>query len=306
MLHVNNAGFCRSSSFASSLLLMPPSCSFCLLFFFHKHVHFHRRQSRELLSWWIGGKIRHHITCANRTEPIDPQTTMFQSTIYARHERRRLDREAAQRQGGASSSHDAHDGKIVSSTALGEVSPPAMASASASAATFAATTSSMDVPSSSSVSSTAHLPLSGYMDSSSATSISFSDDEPLASANPSYEHHRHHQPQSYTKGSTLLLAASAAATSAWTFSRTAQGARPLHAPFLSASGTTTAGATAGTRQVVLLAGACVAAGGHCCPISSPFRAGAGLPVAAKMSVLGVMSFYVGGRYASRVHRHQHH
>ena len=194
----------------------------------------------------------------------------------------------------------------MSSSALGEVSPPAMASASASAATFAATTSSMDVPSSSSVSSTAHLPLSGYMDSSSATSISFSDDEPLASANPSYEHHRHHQPQSYTKGSTLLLAASAAATSAWTFSRTAQGARPLHAPFLSASGTTTAGATAGTRQVVLLAGACVAAGGHCCPISSPFRAGAGLPVAAKMSVLGVMSFYVGGRYASRVHRHQHH
>ena len=231
---------------------------------------------------------------------------MFQSTIYARHERRRLNREAAQRQGGASSSHDAHDGKIVSSTALGEVSPPAMASASASAATFAATTSSMDVPSSSSVSSTAHLPLSGYMDSSSATSISFSDDEPLASANPSYEHHRHHQPQSYTKGSTLLLAASAAATSAWILSRSAQGARPLHAPFLSASGTTTAGATAGTRQVVLLAGACVAAGGHCCPISSPFRAGAGLPVAAKMSVLGVMSFYVGGRYASRVHRHQHH
>ena len=247
------------------------------------------------------------MSCENRTEPIDPQTTMFQSTIYARHERRRLNREAAQRQ--RRPSHYAHDGGIVSRSALGEVSPPAMAStsASASAETFAATTSSMDVPSSSIVSSTAHLPLS--MDLSSATSISFSDDEPLASANPSYEHHRHHQPQSYTKGSTLLLAASAAATSAWILSRTAQGARPLHAPFLSASGTTTTtttAATAGTRQVVLLAGACVAAGGHCCPISSPFQAGAGLPVAVKMSVLGAMSFFVGGRYASRVHRHQHH
>ena len=247
------------------------------------------------------------MTTCYRTEPIDPQTTMFQSTIYARHERRRLNREATQRQRrqGGAPSHDAHDGRIVSRSALGEVSPPAMASASASAETFAATTSSMDVPSSSSVSSTAHLPLS--MDLSSATSISYSDDEPLASANPSYEHHRHHQPQSYTKGSTLLLAASAAATSAWILSRTAQGARPLHAPFLSASGTTTTTpATAGTRQVVLLAGACVAAGGHCCPISSPFRAGAGLPVAVKMSVLGAMSFFVGGRYASRVHRHQHH
>ena len=243
------------------------------------------------------------MTTCYRTEPIDPQTTMFQSTIYARHERRRLNREAAQRQ--RRPSHDAHDGRIVSRSALGEVSPPAMASTSASAETFAATTSSMDVPSSSSVSSAAHLPLS--MDLSSATSISYSDDEPLASANPSYEHHRHHQPQSYTKGSTLLLAASAAATSAWILSRTAQGARPLHAPFLSASGTTTTtAATAGTRQVVLLAGACVAAGGHCCPISSPFRAGAGLPVAVKMSVLGAMSFFVGGRYASRVDRHQHH
>ena len=185
------------------------------------------------------------MSCENRTEPIDPQTTMFQSTIYARHERRRLNREAAQRQ--RRPSHYAHDGGIVSRSALGEVSPPAMASTSASAETFAATTStsSMDVTSSSSVSSTAHLPLS--MDLSSATSISFSDDEPLASANPSYEHHRHHQPQSYTKGSTLLLAASAAATSAWILSRTAQGARPLHAPFLSASGTTTTTTTADRR-----------------------------------------------------------
>lgn len=128
----------------------------------------------------------------------------------------------------------------------------------------------------------------------------------------SHAHPQHHQPQSYTKGSTLLLAASAAASSAWVLSRIAPTSRPVHSPFVNATlkaaaRTTTAATTTsgGTRQVALLAGACMATGGHCCPISSPFRAGAGLPMAVKMSVLGAMSFLVGGRYASRVHQQQH-
>ena len=127
----------------------------------------------------------------------------------------------------------------------------------------------------------------------------------------SHAHPQHPQPQPYTKGSTLLLAASAAATSAWALSKIAPTSRPVHSPFVNATlkaaaRTTTAATTSGgTRQVALLAGACMATGGHCCPISSPFRAGAGLPVAVKMSVLGATSFLVGGRYASRVHQQQH-
>ena len=130
----------------------------------------------------------------------------------------------------------------------------------------------------------------------------------------SHAHPQHQQPQSYTKGSTLVLAASAAATSAWALSRIAPGSRSVHSPFANANATlkaaartTTAATTGGgTRQVALLAGACMAAGGHCCPISSPFRGGAGLPVAVKMLTLGVMSFFVGGRCASRVHHQQQH
>jgi len=253
----------------------------------------------------------------NGTEPKKThRATMFQSTIYARHERRLLDREAAQWQRrqeeqDGSSSHDSQAPDMVSSSADGEVSLARLART--------ATRETTDATSSSSMSSFTDVPFS--MDISSATSVSYSD-EPLvaaaaadqhlqayhlsASADPSYHHH---QPQSYTKGSTLLLAASAAATSVWTLSRTAQGPRPFHTPFLSASGKTTAAtaaASGGTRQVALLAGACMAAGGHCCPISSPFRMGAGLPVAVKMSALGAMSFFVGGRTASRVYRHQHH
>lgn len=158
---------------------------------------------------------------------------------------------------------------------------------------------------------------------SSATSIVYSDvpsvsrDDGSSSyraqnqPQSSHAHPQHHQPQSYTKGSTLLLAASAAATSAWALSRTAPGSRSVHSPFVNATlkaaaRTTTAATTSGgTRQVALLAGACMAAGGHCCPISSPFRGGAGLPVAVKMSVLAGLSFFVGGRYASRVHQQQH-
>lgn len=127
----------------------------------------------------------------------------------------------------------------------------------------------------------------------------------------SHAHPQHPQPQSYTKGSTLLLAGSAAASSAWALSKIAPTSRPVHSPFVNATlkaaaRTTTAASTSGgTRQVALLAGACMAAGGHCCPILSPFRAGAGLPVPVKMSVLGAMSFLVGGRYASRVHQQQH-
>ena len=241
---------------------------------------------------------------------------MFKSTIYARHERRLLAREASQRQRrqedqdkqASSTSH------VPVSRSEDEVSTMMARRASASAATFErsdASPSLLHVPNA--ISSTEN-PFS--VDFSSTTSISYSDVPPAArdDGSSTYRHyasHHHQQPHAYTKGSTLLLAASAAATSAWALSRIAPGSRPVHSPFANAAlkaaaGTTRAATTGGgTRQVALVAGACVAAGGHCCPISSPFRAGAGLPVAVKMSVLGAMSFWVGGRYASRVHQQQH-
>ena len=235
--------------------------------------------------------------------------------LRARHERRLLAREAAQRQrrqeeqDRQASSHVPAEANMLSRSEDDQVSTMMMARAStlASAATFET--------------SDAFPSLSNTF--SSTTSIVYSD-VPSSVArdvgSSSYRGHYqpqsshavlHPQPQSYTKGSTLLLAASAAATSAWALSRIAPTSRPVHSPFVNATlkaaaRTTTAATTSGgTRQVALLAGACMAAGGHCCPISSPFRAGAGLPVAVKMSVLGAMSFLVGGRYASRVHQQQH-
>lgn len=242
---------------------------------------------------------------------------MFKSTIYARHERRLLDREASKRQrrqeeqDKQASSHMPAEANMLSSSVDDEVSTMMMAGEPtlASAATFEVSDAS---PSLSKIFSSttsivySDVPSSVHRDDGSSSYRAHY--QPLSAHAP---HPQHHQPQSYTKGSTLLLAASAAATSAWALSRIATGSRPVYSPFvhatLKAAGTTTAAASTcgGTRQVALLAGACMAAGGHCCPISSPFRAGAGLPVAVKMSVLGAMSFLVGGRFASRVHQQQH-
>lgn len=241
---------------------------------------------------------------------------MIRSTIYARHERRLLSREAARRQRWQEEQDDAAshvETKEAPEVSRSEDEVSTMASASASAATpgiisdasfstMGTLASSTDFPSSTGFSST--------------TSIVYSDVPSERDGSSSYHHHQaQQQPKSNAKGSTLLLAASAAATSAWAFSRSARVSRPFHTPFVNASlraagtscstATATTSASGGSRQVALLAGACMAAGGHCCPISSPFRAGARLPAAVKMSVLGAMSFFVGGRYASRLHQQQH-
>ena len=246
---------------------------------------------------------------------------MFKSTIYARHERRLLAREAAQRQrwqeehDKQASSQVPAEADMLSRSEDDQVSTMMMARAPTSALASAATFESSDAsPSlSNSFSSTTSIVYSDVPSSVARDdgSSSYRGHHRPQSSHAHPPHPPHPQPQPYTKGRTLLLAASAAATSAWALSKIAPTSRPVHSPFVNATlkaaaRTTTAATTSGgTRQVALLAGACMATGGHCCPISSPFRAGAGLPVAVKMSVLGATSFLVGGRYASRVHQQQH-